>query len=410
MRTTKIVLGFVAVALWLLFACSGGDASLVDPTVIVNGALIDGTGADPIQDAAVIVDQGVIIATGPEAELELPDDATVIDAGGGTILPGIIDVRASDLLNRLDVKDGQINKIDLELSLVRAIQAGVTTVRATGWDWREKPDVAALRAALESHGNTVPTVVLVGPFLTRTGGVSHRIYPDQTIGVATVEEARQATEDLIAQGLDQIGVLLALPPSGRVITGDEPPPDMSLEMQRAIVEAVHARDVRVITQAVFPDDAAVAVAAGADEIPSWPAIDAPLPDDLIQALVDRSVPILTGYSVGFKPHQGDARRFIDAGGTIVFGTFAPNSNALSDYYHEMDLMSSLGEMTPMEIIVSATANAAEVVGLGDEIGTLEAGKKADIIVVDGNPLDDLTVFRDGVTVVMKGGDIVPVEP
>ncbi len=409
MQRITFMLACAGAILGLLVGC-GGNPSLDDATVIVNGTLIDGTGADPIPDAAVIVSQGLIIAAGPAAELELPENATLVDAQGGTILPGIIDVRASDLLNRLEVVEGQIDTVSLQAYLVRALQAGLTTVRATGWDWRTEPDVAAMRTALEAHGNTIPTVVLVGPLLTHAEGTSYEIYPDQSIGIATVDEARQATENLIDQGMDQIGFLLALPPRFLLGSGDDAPPSLSLDQQAAIVEAAHAKGMWVMGQAIFQDEAASAVAAGVDEIPSWPATGERLSEGLIQALVDNSVPIITGYTVyAARPNQGDARRFIDAGGTIAFGTFAPNSNTLDNFYREMSLMSLIGEMTPMEIIVSATGNAAQVVGLGDEIGTLEAGKRADIIVVDGDPLDDLAVFRDGVVTVIKGGEIVPLE-
>jgi len=370
--------------------------------VIHNGMVITATGEEPIEDGVVVIEGEVITAVGSKDDVPMPDGARFVDAQGGTILPGIIDARASDLLNRLRITDGQINYIDLEIYLTRALKAGLTTVRATGWDWRNQPDVVEMKAALHAHGNTIPTVVIAGPFLTHVEGSSYQRYPDQTIGVATVEEAKQKTEMLIEMGVDQIGYILSLPPSGSAV--------LTSEQQEAIVEAAHAQGVRVIGQAVFPDEAALVVAAGADEIPSWPTINETLPEDLIDMLASKSIPIITGYTVGeVKPQPGDARRFLDAGGTIVFGTFAPNSNALNNFSREMELMSLVGELTSMEIIEAATVNAAEAVGRGDEIGTLEAGKMADIIIVDGNPLEDLTVFRNGIITVIKGGELIPLD-
>ncbi len=330
MDRAERILAMTAMVLLLVVACGGNNTAYVAPLVIVNGVLIDGTGTDPIPDAVVIVDQGIIVAVGPAAGVDVPEEATVVNAQGGTILPGIIDVRASDLLNVLRVTEGQIDKFDLEIHLVRALQAGLTTVRATGWDMRRNPDVAEMRAALAAQGNAIPRVVFVGPLLTRTGGVMHHIYPDQAIGVDTVAEASEATEALIADGIEQIGILLPIPAAGRAASGDEPWPSLTLEQLQAIVQTAHAHDVPVIAQAAFPEDAALAVAAGVDQIPSWPVTNERLPDDLITLLVDNAIPIMTGYTVrAVKPHQGDARRFLDAGGTIALGALGGDPHDLA---------------------------------------------------------------------------------
>ena len=102
------------------------------------------------------------------------------------------------------------------------------------------------------------------------------------------------------------------------------------------------------------------------------------------------------------------RRFLDAGGTLVFGTFSPNSGASPD--REFSLMELQG-MTPMEMIQSATVNAANAVGMGDAVGTLEVGKQADIIVVDGNPFEDNfpAIFRNVVYVVNNGEIVIQPE-
>ena len=99
----------------------------------------------------------------------------------------------------------------------------------------------------------------------------------------------------------------------------------------------------------------------------------------------------------------DVRRFLDAGGTLALGTDDQKNLSISPW-NEIDQMLKLG-MTPMEVIVAATANAAQVIGLGDELGTLEVGKQADIIVANGNPLQDMTVLQD-LMVVIKGGEVI----
>jgi len=370
------------------------------PLVFVNGLVITVTGEDPIPNGAVVVEDGLITAVGPESDITFPEDAIVIDVEGRTIMPGMIDGRASDLLRRLSLKDGKIRAM---VYLWNPLMSGVTTLRATGWTWEEMQETPALKEALNKYGNTIPTVVISGASLAHSEGPAYKIYyPSQTVGVGTVEEARQITEEIIELGADPVNFLMSSGPS----LGDPPEervPLLSFEMLTAIVETAHARGIRVVGQALFPDEAFLAINAGVDEITSWPSLTEPMPDELIQALVSNSVPILSGFSVGV-PQHGDVRRFLDAGGTLVFGTFSPNSD--STPVGEFRLMERQG-MTPMEMITSATINTANALGLGDKIGTLEVGKQADIIVVEGNLLEDdfINTIRK-VMYVVKNGELV----
>ncbi len=374
------------------------------PLVLHNGTIVTASGADPIENGAIVIEDGRITAVGPDVEITFPEGATLIDVQGRTILPGLIDARASDLLNRLELTEGRISDVALELYLQSAIRAGVTTVRASGWHWEKQQEIAALKAALAVQGNTVPTVVFAGTSLAhQNGSAASEYYPHQTIGVATAEEARQATEQLIELGVDQINLLQSVTQESGNESHDGLPPTLSPEQLETIVEAAHAHGKRVVGQAVFPEEAALLLSAGVDELANWPSRAVPIPDELIQALVEGAVPVVSGFNV-VPPQPGDVRRFLDAGGTMVFGTYAPNSGPLSEPFREFTLMFT-NEMTPMEMILSATANAAQAVGLGDVAGTLEAGRWADIIVVDGNPLDDIRAIRD-VAYVIKGGELV----
>ena len=402
-------LNYIAIAFALLVTLltAGSAFTQADEVIVIhNGQLFTATGEDPIPNGAIVIENGVIVAVGPEADVDVPDGATVIDAAGGTIMPGLIDARASVLMNKLKVDDGEIDVVGLQFYLFPTLQAGVTTVRATGWDIKTRPDLQEFREALAAHGNTVPTVVVAG-LLTHAEGNVFEIYPDDNIGVVTLEEAQQATEALIQAGADQIGFLQAIPPDRRAENTADLRTGLSVEQQAAVVEIAHEQGLRVIAQTAFPEDAVVAVAAGVDEIISWPHgfSDEPLSDDLIQALVDNEIPMLTGFTVGvIRPYEDDVRRFIDAGGTVVFGTFAPNSGPIAPD-GEMNLMLRVGQMTPAEILMAATANAADAVGLGDQIGTLEIGKHADIIIVNGNPFENLRAMRNVVTVI-KAGEMV----
>ena len=136
---------------------------------------------------------------------------------------------------------------------------------------------------------------------------------------------------------------------------------------------------------------------------AWPSLNEPLSDELLQKIISGSIPVLSGFSVG-APQEGDVRRFLDAGGTLVYGSFAPNSGAKP--VTEFRIMELHG-MTPMEMIQSATVNAANVLEMGDMVGTLEAGKQADILVVDGNLMEDGFVVTIGkVVYVVNNGELV----
>ena len=375
------------------------------PLVFRNGLVITATGADPISNGAVVIENGLIIAVGPESSITVPEDALVIDLEGKTIMPGLIDARASDLLNRLEIEDGQISLVSLELYLRSFLKAGVTTVRATGWVWEEMQTIPELRAALETHGNTIPSVIIVGTAMAHSESSGYtKYYRDQLVGVGTVEEAQQVTRELIELGVHQVSFTMSTGPSLNEAP-EERLPVLTSDQLMAIVETAHAQDKLVVGQAIFAEEALTSVNAGIDELLSWPTPIEPLPEELIQALVTHSVPVVSGFSVGgVVPQEGDLRRFLDAGGTLVYGTFAPNSSGTP--VSEFRIM-ELNGMTPMEMIQSATTNAAQVLEMEDMIGTLEVGKQADIIVVDGNPLEDnfLAVIGN-VVYVVKNGELV----
>lgn len=373
------------------------------PIVLHNGLVITATGAEPIPNGAVVVENGLITAVGPEAEIEFPEGAWLIDVEGRAILPGLIDARASGLSNHLDLDEGQIESIGRIVYLDSALQSGVTTLRDAALGRMMAQEIADLRAALEAHGNTVPTLVLTGPFIAHRDGSAMERYPKQNIGVASTEEARETAAHLIEAGVDQIGFVQSITQESHLETRDGLPPILSQVQLEAIVEVAHGQDKWVLGQAVFPEEAEMALAAGVDQLMSWPSRAVPMPDDLIQSLVDDAVPVLSGFNVT-PPQEGDVRRFLDAGGTLVFGTYAPNSGPMDSPYREFQVMLIFG-MTPMEMIQSATANAARALELDDQIGTLETGKKADIIVVNGDPLQEFRIMRE-VIYVVKGGDLV----
>ena len=261
----------------------------------------------------------------------------------------------------------------------------------------------SLRTALESHGNTVPSILISRTSLAHVESSAYTIYySHDTVGVGTVEEARQITDKIIELGADQVNFVMTVGPA-MFDPLEARKSVLTLEQLNAIVETAHDQDTLVVGQALFPEEAFVSIEAGVDQLTAWPAITEPMSNELLTAIVSHSVPVLSGFSVG-TPFEGDVRRFLDAGGTLVFGTFAPHSGATPP--NEFRLMELHG-MTPMEMIQSATVNAADALEIGELVGTLGVGKQADIIVVDGDLLKDGFVTTIGkVVYVVKNGELV----
>jgi imidazolonepropionase-like amidohydrolase len=381
-------------------AAEGGSA-----IVLHNGSVFTATGDEPIRNAAVVVQNGMISAVGPEGEIEFPRGATLIDVEERTILPGLIDAH-THILEKLVIQDGEFNAASLEIHLRRPLAVGLTTVRDVGSPWNSAEAVAELREVLDGYGNALPTVIMTGPILAHADGPVVRTFSGQAYGVTTAGEAREAARVLAEADVDQIKIALHMRPIMAPPRGDPPEeiaPSLNLEQVQGIVDVSREHDLWVTAHVADPREAYIALEGGVDELAHWPATTEALPDDLLEILAARGVPVVSTWVI-VPPQEGDARRFLDAGGTLVFGTDSPGTGALANPWREFRIM-SLHDMTPAEMISSATANAAQAIGLGDVVGTLEVGKQADIIVVDGDPFEDIQVIRD-VLYVIKGGELV----
>jgi imidazolonepropionase-like amidohydrolase len=367
--------------------------------VVRNGTIIDGTGAEPIPNGLVAIKDGRITAVGPEAGFSTPDGIQVLDAQGGVIMPGLIDANTF-ILVRLLVRDGKLTPEVNVVELTTSLREGVTTLRDTASPFGLSRDISELRLALDALGNSVPTILLTGPILT----VSDTPFLTGASGVllelATVEEAREATDRLLSEGVDGIRINLE-----DVDEFGDPAPNLSPEQIRAITQVAHEHDSWVGAHAVYPLQPEIAIANGVDQFVNWPAYEQALSDELIKQLVANDIPVVSTFK-RMDPliRSDDVRRFLDAGGNLAFGTNNNWTGAYEFPWDEIDQMLKLG-MTPMDVIVAATANAAQVIGLGTELGTLEVGKQADIIVANGDPLQDMNALKD-VIIVIKSGEVI----
>lgn len=376
------------------------------PLAIVNGLLIDGTGSEPIPNAALVIEQGIIAAVGPRDQIDIPEDAIVVDAQGGAILPGFIDAH-THVLDSLPLEDGMISEVNRTVYLTMPLEAGLTTVRDLGSHYSSAEEIEALRTQLHQYGNSAPRILLTGPLLSVTGSWARASFQSQSLvpPIDTIEDARVVTEALLAAGVDQIKILDDPGPG-------DPGPTLTQQQFTAIVEAAHAKGVWVTSHSAGTETLK-ALASGVDELAHWPPTSRPgfppepLPEGVLDQMIEAEIAIVSTFNVT-KPTPDELRRFLDAGGTIAMGTDGPPAGPLDRFTRELDVMLIFG-MTPMEVIVASTAHSAYVLGLSDHLGTLEPGKLADVIVVPGNPLEDMAAMRN-VQVVIRGGELVFQDP
>lgn len=367
-------------------ALSQVSASLV----LLNGRLIDGTGRDPVPDAVVVIDGERITAVGTRAQVSIPANAPVIDVQGASILPGFINAHVHRAYDRE--------------ALETWAQSGVTTVRDLGivGTGNNYADLFDFRDEV-SQDPRYARLVAVGPMITVPGGYGR-------LPITSPRHARQTVNDLLADGADLIKIGIEDNLQGRrwsMLSADE---------IKAIVESAHARKVPVSAHISRSKHLDLALEAGVDDVAHM--IVDPLSDDLMDRMIEDDVywvPTLELWRCVRSLHQvnWDAKaidtlkRFSKSGGKVALGSDYGGYDCNFDPgmpMSEIDLMIQ-AEMTPMQIIVAATKNAAHVCNLDEDIGTLDPGKIADILIVAENPLEDMHALKT-VQMVIHNGVII----
>ncbi len=371
-RTVALLALFVVLNAWFLFA----DGQM---TVIHGGSVIDGTGATPIHNGIVAFRGERIVFVGAAHNFDIPARSRLIDAAGGTVMPGLIDSHTHAL-------GGTI-----EYSLPLWLRYGVTTIVDVGSPYgRGDLSIKQLRYELAVLGNSVPNILLTGPIIAVPGSWIFTCCAWQAIAVESVNEATQLAQRLLSQGADGLKLML----------GNGSGPVLSDEQIRAVVQVASREGTWVTAHVTVQTEARRALRFGVNSLAHWPEGERELSDELIQEIVSQNVPVVT-TSGHVHVRRESVRRFLDGGGIIVIGS--DGRSGLSTIV-EILAMVDYG-MTPMEIIVAATANAARMLNLTNELGTLEVGKLTDIIIVDGDPLSDIQALNNLRTVI-KGGQMV----
>ena len=425
-RITRVGLGLLALA---IFAPAAGLAA---PVAVIGGRLIDGVSDTPLVDAAVVIEGDRIVAVGGRDIV--PAGARVIDLGGATLLPGLIDAHSHPLLDSDDYQYTHLSRSSAYKALrgLRAVRnslaAGWTTIRIAG-----DADVyyahLDIRRAIENGIWQGPRITGAGHYISNTGGGGdiNFLSPEQSfvadgLVVDGVEAMRKAVREEIKFGSDWIKVLV----TGAFMSAADSPRDVHFsreELDVAIAEA-NRRGVPVMAHAHAAEGIKLAIRAGVRSIEHGTFID----DEGIRLAAARGVFLVPTLYIGdfyiekgseggwqdknvelsrkYRDlHYANVRKAIEGGVRVVVGV---DLGGLS-YPAELNAreFASLVEagMTPMAAIQAGTRVNAELLGWEDRVGTLEAGKLADLIAVAGDPLSDISEL-ERVTFVMLGGEVV----
>jgi imidazolonepropionase-like amidohydrolase len=407
-------------------------------TAIVGGTLIDGLGGDPIKSGVVVFENGRIIAAGSEASVAIPTGAKRLDASGRTILPGFIDTHVHGTYRARDMRQHLLNtptyNVLRSIDIFReTLACGVTTARDMGGA------DAGFRTAIEEGLIDGPRLLISLGMISQTGGhgdywvpadmrIQKRAWLPNTVADG-VEEIRRVVRELLMRGADFIKICATGGITSITDSWDEP--QFTIEEIRTAVEEAAAKKRRVAVHAEGVDGIRNAVQAGIHTLEHGWFLDEQCADKMIEmdtwwvptlALVPLSMKKRTddkswaGHQMGqedvkdkqiYDLMQAQIPIWKDAvrrGVKVAMGTDQSHRLLVGENMVELEFMVNWLGMTPMEVIVASTSKAAECIER-PELGVLAAGKVADILVVDGDPLDDIRVMqqRDRLHLVMKAG-------
>jgi len=421
----------VFVSAILMMSCQEEDHSNV--TVVKAGLLIDGTGNPPLRDVLILIEGNRI--TQITQQEEIPPGATVIDASQQVVIPGLIDthVHPGDRANAGPSPEYRASVIQ---HLKQALDFGVTTIFSLGLD----PDSNfAIRD--ESWGDDFDgsRMLTAGTGFTAVGGHPTQLGSDLPNQIDDPALARQRVQELAAQGVDGLKIWVA-PLSGL--------PTIKAEVSRAIIDEGHKHNLRVFAHLNTAEDTQTLVEAQLDGVTHIPGDSyeeetiqlmlrqgttvAPMlvqkkkglvfsedselfedpfvrqvlgqeVDKLKEALAQTTPEALERWSQSYQQGKENVLRLKDAGVRLAVGTDSNTSFAPVGLitHKEIETLVEAG-LSPMEALVAGTRGSAEWAGVSDRLGTLEAGKLADMLILEENPLDNIRNTRKIVKVILGG--------
>jgi imidazolonepropionase-like amidohydrolase len=421
----------------LLLACTvliPAQPPLQSIKVFVGARVIDGTGRPPIENAVVVVRSGRIEAIGPAGKVSIPAGAERLDVSGKTIIPGIINAHGHVGETRGLRSSPEYYSRENVLSQLRLYaRYGITTVISLGGDQRAAVE---LRDEQQTPQLDRARLYIAGPVVT----------------ASTAEEARKKVKELASMKVDVVKIRV----DDNLGSGQKMPP----AIYQAVIEQAHREHMRVAAHMFYLEDARSLLASGVDFL-AHSVRDKEVDAELISALKSRDVclcPTLVrevstfvyertpaffsdpfflrdadsqileqlkdakrqeavrtsrtaqAYKHALEVASKNLKALEDAGVCIAFGTDTGPPARFQGYFEhlELELMAKAG-LTPMEILVAATRDAARCFKLDDQLGTLEKGKWADLLVLRENPLSDITKTRTLESVWIAGNRVPPRE-
>ena len=449
----------VAIVVALTVAARAPRAQAPKRLALVGGMLLTGYEVPPVHHAAVVIEGNKIVQAGPASEVKVPSDATVVDTSGRTMLPGLIEAHGHLIAlghGNYETWFPWITAHGGEAMLMRVMEtaarqllfAGVTTTVDLGAPLQP---ILTIRSRI-NRGEVVGTRVLAsGPWISRGASGAMQV-GFGGVNITTPQEAAQQTEKLAAAGVDHIKAHAGL----------------TFDDYKAIVEAAHKHGIRVHAHVYAEQDVRHALEAGVDVLQHVGSAGTapPYSPELIRDIVNAGRPVVVTAAhrawvypdtAAFPERLQDpemkklfppeifvevqdslknwpalgyfqrtdremlyrergVKQFIESGAVMGMGTDSgtPMNFHSEALWREIKVHVDMG-MTPQRAIAAATRVNAQIIGKGRELGTIEPGKLADIIVVKGNPLFDIValsnvevVVKDGT--VLKGGSTADAKP
>ena len=394
-------------------------------TILIRaGKLIDGKGG-AIESAALLMDGDRIRALGRQADLQPGEGVEVIDASNKTIMPGLVDahvhlVNSGSPLSATELRsasDDDMMILSMKNALL-AIKSGVTTIRDLGG---KGFITVAIRDAIAKGIIPGPRVVSCAAALTITGGQAHF----KSLEVDTLDEMKKAVRYTIKGGADCIKIFGS---GGNATPGSNPlAAQYTMEEFRVAADEAHRLGKHVAAH-VHPTVAIrSAVEAGIDSLEhcSWMSPGGISVDQgLLEEIINKGITISLGFPASWyrvpldeiqdvmdregreamlEPRYRTIREMYDSDARVVASSDAGSTaTRIAEFALLLEFLVNRLEIPADRVITSATSLAAEAIGLGKETGSLEPGKKADVILVDGDPLADITALQRVDTVIKHG--------
>jgi imidazolonepropionase-like amidohydrolase len=377
--------------------------------IIRTGQLIDGTGSDPVNAAVLVVGDDGAIQRITQGEGDLPQDCEVVDLRSFQVVPGLIDSHDHLCIDMADERVQAEEPLTWQTmkgvyNAGRCVRGGVTTLRDLGEEAQiDKP----LRQMLNQNAFPSPQVLSCGQFITRRGG--HGWYAGRQVDNAN--DIRAAVREQLQNDADFIKAMV----SGGISTKGSNPvgQELTAEEIEVLVEESHRANRKVSVHLHGGPGAKVAIAAGVDSVEHGMHLT---PEE-VQMLADNGTYLVVTYAV--TELSANAPEVPDYYREKAIATLDTYKNVIrearergvriavgGDGVHgrpalELRALVKAG-FTPLQAMLEATRNGAELAGLSDTVGSLEAGKRADLVAIDGDVTRDVMALED-VRYVMRNG-------